>query len=108
MTRSRPLNYGAAILSLMIVTGAAAQKLQQYCAFTPQHTMCRTTGIGPTCGQNMPARGVTPADVTAIIAGHNTYRARVAQGQETRGAPGPQPTAANMLELVSVTLFLSS
>ena len=31
---------------------------------------------------------------------HNTYRARIAQGHEKEGRPGPQPGAANMRELV--------
>ena len=34
-----------------------------------------------------------------IVDFHNSYRSRVASGQETRGSPGPQRPAANMLEL---------
>ncbi|KAF2352825.1 CAP domain [Trinorchestia longiramus] len=88
------------LLVLLWPIMAKSQKLQQYCTFTPQHTMCRTTGIGPTCGQNVPARGVSGADAAVIVASHNRYRARVAQGQEVRGTPGPQPQAADMLEMI--------
>jgi hypothetical protein len=36
-----------------------------------------------------------------IVDVHNKLRRRVAQGYETLGAPGPQPSAANMREIVS-------
>ena len=35
------------------------------------------------------------------------FRARVARGEETRGSPGPQPSASNMREMVSDTAELS-
>ena len=31
---------------------------------------------------------------------HNQLRAKLARGEETRGSPGPQPPAANMMEMV--------
>ena len=36
-----------------------------------------------------------------ILKLHNELRRKVAKGEETRGATGPQPTAENMRELVS-------
>ena len=34
---------------------------------------------------------------------HNKKRMKIANGLEKRGDPGPQPPAANMMELVIVT-----
>ncbi|ROT65933.1 hypothetical protein C7M84_016089 [Penaeus vannamei] len=67
-----------------------------YCSFTPEHTLCRASGLGPTCGSQVPGRGVSAQDAALILAQHNQLRSRVAMGQEGRGAPGPQPQAANM------------
>ena len=36
----------------------------------------------------------------SIVSKHNELRAKVANGQETQGADGAQPKAANMKELV--------
>ena len=33
---------------------------------------------------------------------HNQKRMEIANGLELRGDPGPQPSAANMMELVSI------
>lgn len=41
----------------------------------------------------------------AIVDIHNQFRSRVAQGLELRGNPGPQPPAANMLQLVIIKNF---
>ena len=35
-----------------------------------------------------------------MVEAHNVLRSRVATGAEARGAPGPQPPAADMKELV--------
>ena len=35
-----------------------------------------------------------------ILKFHNQLRAKIANGLEERGDPGPQPTAANMMEMV--------
>jgi hypothetical protein len=46
--------------------------------------------------------GVTSdADKQAILDAHNNLRRKIAKGQETRGNPGSQPTAANMKKIVS-------
>ena len=34
-----------------------------------------------------------------LLEAHNDLRRRIAKGLETVGAPGPQPEAANMIEL---------
>lgn len=36
-----------------------------------------------------------------IVKVHNDLRRKVAKGEESRGAPGPQPSASNMRKLVS-------
>ncbi len=56
-------------------------------------------GVGPSCGQPV-ARGLSPAERALIVNLHNGLRAKVANGQETRGSNGPQPPAADMLEMV--------
>ncbi|XP_018024821.1 cell wall protein PRY3 [Hyalella azteca] len=88
------------LLSLLLyIQSVYSQQLQQYCTFSPQHTLCKTTGMGPACGRNVPVRGVTAADIATITNGHNKFRALVAQGRETRGRPGPQPPAGDMMEM---------
>ena len=42
---------------------------------------------------------MSPSDQQSIVAAHNELRSKVAQGQETRGRPGPQPPAADMMEM---------
>ena len=56
-------------------------------------------GFGPRCGSAPLDRGVSPSDQQSIVAAHNELRSKVAQGQETRGRPGPQPPAADMMEM---------
>ena len=43
-----------------------------------------------------------------IVDLHNQLRAKIANGQELRGDPGPQPMAANMMELVSIIGTISN
>ncbi len=42
---------------------------------------------------------MTGAERRLVVDLHNQLRSKVAQGQEGRGQPGPQPPAANMMEL---------
>lgn len=56
-------------------------------------------GVGPACGVPL-GRGISMADKSVILDLHNQLRARVANGVEVRGLPGPQPPASDMLELV--------
>jgi len=71
----------------------------QYCSFTPEHTLCKHRGLGPTCGNQVIHQGVSQKDAVTILHQHNQLRSLVATGQEARGAPGPQPPAANMRQM---------
>lgn len=89
------------VVAMWWAEGVAGQT-SNYCAFTPQHTLCGASGMGPRCGQEVPGRGVGANEAAAITSLHNQLRSRVAMGLEARGAPGPQPSAANMKLLVSI------
>lgn len=69
---------------------------QDYCSITPQHTMCQYKGFGSKCGGTPLARGVTEREKQEIVDIHNRFRAKLARGEEKRGAPGPQPPASDM------------
>ncbi|CAG0905825.1 unnamed protein product [Darwinula stevensoni] len=51
------------------------------------------------CG-SVPDYGVSAAEKDQIVYYFNYLRAWVASGKETRGSPGPQPTASNMRRMV--------
>jgi hypothetical protein len=55
--------------------------------------------VGPSCGQVL-GRGVSEAEKSEVVRLHNQLRAKVANGLEVSGLAGPQPPAADMLELV--------
>ena len=57
-------------------------------------------GVGKSCSGGVLDRGVTKEEIMQIMETHNNFRAKIAQGKEKRGRPGPQPGAANMRELV--------
>ncbi|XP_069194377.1 uncharacterized protein [Procambarus clarkii] len=88
-------------LCLLVVVATwsrwAAGQASPYCSFTPQHTMCKHSGVAPRCGSKVQTRGVGAQDAAAIVLQHNQARSRVAMGQERRGTPGPQPKAGNMM-----------
>jgi len=89
------------ILHLTILTIISSSRAQKdYCKFTPKHTMCQYQGSGPECNGEPIARGVTAAEIKAILDVHNRYRAKIARGEERRGSPGAQPPAANMKIMV--------
>jgi len=71
----------------------------QYCRFTPEHTLCKHRGLGPTCGNQVITQGVSQQDAVLILHQHNQLRSLVARGQEPRGLPGPQPPASNMRQM---------
>ncbi|XP_040583926.1 uncharacterized protein [Lepeophtheirus salmonis] len=55
--------------------------------------------ISSSCG-NVTYRGILDQEEKNIIVQiHNELRAKIANGLESRGSPGPQPSAANMIEL---------
>ena len=43
--------------------------------------------------------GLSAADQQAILDKHNDLRRKIANGQESRGNPGPQPAASNMRQM---------
>lgn len=48
----------------------------------------------------MTARGLEDDEKKLSIDLHNQLRAKLARGEEIRGHPGPQPPAANMMQMV--------
>ena len=58
-------------------------------------------GPGPACNGKPLTRGVTEKEKEIILDIHNKLRAKIAQGTEKRGSPGPQPGASNMKKMVS-------
>jgi len=69
-----------------------------YCSISTDHTMCKYSGPSTDC--NAMTRELTAADKQAIVDKHNELRRTVAKGEETRGKPGPQPAASDMLMMV--------
>lgn len=64
-------------------------------------------GYGDKCGQVL-GSGITSQDIREILQVHNELRAKIANGLEKRGRPGPQPPAANMEQMVMFVLLFSS
>ena len=56
------------------------------------------------CGEVL-NRDLTPDEKMLVMDLHNQKRMHIANGLEERGDPGPQPSAANMMELVSLNQF---
>jgi len=71
-----------------------------YCGISSDHTMCKYTGPSTTCAANTISRELDATAQQAIIDKHNELRRKVAKGEETRGNPGPQPAAADMVMAV--------
>nr|CAD7453208.1 unnamed protein product [Timema tahoe] len=73
---------------------------QDYCRICTDHTMCKfqSRDPGPMCTDYQPLP-LTAKEKVSILHDHNFYRSIVASGNETRGSPGPQPSASNMAEL---------
>ena len=62
-------------------------------------------GVGPKC-KTPHERGIPRSDRDLIMNMHNSVRSLVATGNERRGRPGPQPTAANMKQMVSTSSII--
>lgn len=84
------------ILVVAAWMGWTGVQATEYCWITPEHTMCKYYGRGPTCGPEVGGGGVSSEDAAAIVNVHNELRAKVAREGEMRGAPGPQPSGANI------------
>lgn len=56
--------------------------------------------ISENCGK-VTSRGLDEAEKRLATQLHNQLRAQVARGEEIRGHPGPQPSASNMMQMVS-------
>ncbi|XP_057380131.1 mucin-2-like [Daphnia carinata] len=73
------------------------------CSVPSDNTLCKysNTTWGTACQPAYPtASSVNVNEITTILQVHNDYRRKVAQGLETRGNPGPQPSASNMRQLI--------
>ena len=62
-------------------------------------------GPSDTCSAQTIYRELSADAKQAILDKHNELRRKVAKGEETDGAPGPQPAASNMRKLVSRKLL---
>jgi len=87
-------------LVTLLVTVSTAVSQSDYCSFTSKHTMCQYQGPGPACNGKPLTRGVTEKEKEIILDIHNKLRAKIAQGAEKRGSPGPQPGASNMKKMI--------
>ena len=57
--------------------------------------------ISTNCGE-VTSRGLDDSEKSLATQLHNQLRAKLARGEEIRGHPGPQPSASNMMQMVSV------
>ena len=81
----------------IVIPESFAQR--EYCRISTSHTLCQYQDFGQNCGQNGPLiHGLTEDEKHMVLDMHNTHRSKVARGLETRGNPGPQKQASNMLE----------
>ncbi|XP_032782776.2 venom allergen 5.01 [Daphnia magna] len=90
------------------VTTSKPTTLTSYCNISTcrvptDNTLCKysNTTWGEACQPPYPTvSSVSTDEITIILKAHNDYRRQVAQGLETRGNPGPQPSASNMRQLI--------
>ena len=61
-------------------------------------------GYGENCVILISSGVISDDDKQAAVDEHNKVRRQLALGNEERGNPGPQPSAANMREFVSISL----
>ncbi len=60
---------------------------------------------GASCSDvNKIASKLSASNIETVVKAHNDLRRKVAKGEEKRGNPGPQPSASNMMKLVSSLL----
>lgn len=88
-----------AALIALLVAATTSVGANEYCDLSPVHTLCINKVPGPACGGAVLDRGLLPEEAEEIVRVHNELRSTIARGLETRGNPGPQPPAADMLQL---------
>nr|CAD7197570.1 unnamed protein product [Timema douglasi] len=89
----------ALLLVISITTAQSKSSKEAYCQISPKHTMCLYDD-GPAEKCKTPfSRGFSQTEKNAIVNEHNRLRNIVALGKESRGNPGPQPSAANMRKI---------
>ncbi|XP_042889295.1 venom allergen 5-like [Penaeus japonicus] len=83
------------------INGNETALATDYCSFSPNHALCRYSAdkAGPKCVKPLKI-GLSAQEKTEALRIHNELRLRVAKGEVRRGQPGPQPPAADMMELV--------
>jgi hypothetical protein len=109
-----------ATLYLFVLFGLLKQVVNgqsSYCQISGSHTLCQFTvssvliktvsefyifqssqGVSKACNKVV-SSGFSSQEKNQVLNLHNKLRSRVSTGNERRGSPGPQPEAANMLEL---------
>ncbi|CAB4054685.1 CRISP [Lepeophtheirus salmonis] len=86
------------LLLVPLLIDLVSAENSDYCSFTRRHTACRAKGFGKKCGKVINS-GLDENEIREILHAHNKLRALVANGQEKRGNPGPQPSSSDMMEL---------
>jgi len=86
----------AIFMGFIVVNMAMAEF--DYCSISKKHTMCQYQGFGAKCTQVL-GSGTDQREIKEILRVHNELRAKLANGLEKRGQPGPQPPAADMEEM---------
>ncbi|XP_054004532.1 venom allergen 3 homolog [Hylaeus anthracinus] len=81
--------------------GTISPPLLRYCHICADHTMCRYPDDVPgvRCAM-LEHDDLQEKDIETILYSHNFYRNTVANGDERRGNPGPQPPAKYMMEMI--------
>lgn len=86
----------AIVIGFLVVNMALAEF--DYCSITKKHTVCLNKGFGAKCTQVL-GSGTNRKEIEEILRVHNDLRAKIANGLENRGRPGPQPPAADMEQM---------
>ncbi|XP_023715531.1 venom allergen 3 [Cryptotermes secundus] len=89
----------ATSVTVIIIMVFVQIQAKGYCDICKNHTMCIYPETGLRCYQEVVYSIHDDAIKAHIVEQHNKLRNVVALGQETRGAPGPQPPAANLKKM---------
>nr|XP_045612775.1 venom allergen 5-like isoform X2 [Procambarus clarkii] len=77
-------------------SGGRQARSCDYSQFAEDHTMT----LQPNLACLVSRTGVTADEQVQILTAHNNFRAKVARGEEVLGDAGPQPSGANIREVV--------